>query len=185
MFAKRTTLTALVLLTTLAPAGVAQGPTFVYDGMLTPAAASAYGLEFANQFSVYLEAGDVISGSLVWYDGASDLDLQLIPPGGSCPLTPTPDTNCLVNSVPGRVICNGIPRGAMPGDFGPESFTWTVLSSGLYTIAVAGGFVGPLTSVPYRLTVDIDGVGDTESIVRGSDITYVGLSQCRVLDNLP
>lgn len=162
------------------PAGAAGG-TFVHYGELD-AAPSVYGAATAQDFLVPLQAGDTVTASLEWFDGATDLDLELMAPAGSCVLTPSPDTGCLVNSVPGRVTCSDRPTPGLLLDGSTfESWSYTVPAGGLWKVSVraAASLVpGPVT---YVLLVDVDGAGDTRSITYDRQTTYVGGSQCRFL----
>lgn len=171
-------LSVLFVLATLAPMGGATGPTFVHNGELVTLASVPLRAD-AEEFTVYLEAGDVLDASLTWAT-TDDLDLAIIPPGGSCGVLPTPEVDCLAGRIPAAYLCTNGGAGLPVYSIDAEAVTYTAPVTGLFKIAVQASVAVPLSTIPYTLTIDIDGVGSTYDISGPGAISYLR-SPCRYL----
>lgn len=168
----------LVVLAALAPLGGAAGPTFVHNGELSTLATAPVRAE-SRDFSVYLEAGDVLDASLTW-STMDDLDLAIIPPGGSCAVLPSPELECLAERLPSSYLCTNGNTGQplYSTEFG--ALTYTAPVTGLFKVSVQASVAAPLSTIPYTLTIDIDGVGSTYDIGSPQTISYLR-APCRYL----
>lgn len=161
------TLATLALATTPLVAG-----EYTYSGTLN-ATATGVLVTSANDFKFSAAPGDVITVTLTWMDTAQDLDVRVIPPGGSCALTPEPDAACLAGSVNRRIdnaACAD--RRPITAANGAESATFTATTAGVHTVAVMA-MIAP-GSTDYSISIAVNGA--TPVVTGPTAITYVGNS---------
>lgn len=158
---KKTMLTlalAAALAATVLPAATAShaGHTYEVEDTIVPVAPGAYVTSQAHDWTLDdVPSGTTIAATLTWEDPTVDMVLDIQGPSDSCDIAPEEDPTCFAGVLASGVACGGDTDPALPGD-GERTAEITTEQAADFEISAQARLVGPMTSVPYTLTVTAD-----------------------------
>lgn len=149
---------AAALTVTVLPAVAAThaGHTYEIENTIVPTAPGAYVTSQAHDYAIAdVPAGTTITATLTWDDPTVDMALNVHGPSDSCDVAPEEDPECFVGILTSGIACDGATDPALPGD-GERTATFTAEETADHEVSAQARLVGPMTSVPYELTITVD-----------------------------
>lgn len=165
---------SIALVTTMAPVALANHAGHTYEDEGSFERPAIYAVTAVREYVIQDVPQDAdLSATLTWDDDPTvDMDVELVPPAGTCAVTPAPEVFCLVESVPAHAenaSCGGDTDPRSPDDAEREAAV-TTDRSGAWTVAVQATLLPPGESVDYDVSFT---VGADHGDLSIQDVNYI------------